>query len=61
MTSSTLDALTPGWGGGERKKACDQETMYSQLAKPSASQRFLEQAGKILTAHSPARAAQVQS
>ena len=54
-----------GGGGGEKNKAWDRQ-MFSQLAKQSASQRFLERAGKCFavnspaTANSPANVARVQ-
>ena len=39
----------PGGGGGEGNKAWDRETMFSQLAKQSARQRFYERPGKFST------------
>ena len=49
-----------GGGGGERNKAWDRETMFPQLAKQSARQRFYEGAGKFSAEISPVSAAQVQ-
>ena len=46
--------------GGESNKAWDQETMFSQLAKRSARQRFEEKAGKFSALISPVSATQVQ-
>ena len=39
-----------GGGGGGSNKAWDRETMFSQLAKRSARQRFQERAGKFSAA-----------
>ena len=49
-----------GGGGGEQQGPRDRETMFSQLAKRSARQRFLERAGKFSDVISPVSAARVQ-
>ena len=48
-----------GGRGGEGNKAWDRETMFSQLAKESARQRFYERAGKFSAVISPVSAARV--
>ena len=42
-----------GGGGGETNKAWDRETMFSQPAKRSATQRFLERVGNFFPVISP--------
>ena len=49
-----------GGGGGGRDKPWDRETMFSQLAKQSATQRFYERAGTFSAVISPVSAARVQ-
>ena len=46
-------------GDGGRNNAWDRKTMFSQLAKRSASQRVLERAGKTFAVNSAARASAV--
>ena len=51
--SELFKCLDQGGGGGGSNKAWDRETMFSQLAKRSARQRFSERAGKISAVISP--------
>ena len=55
-----LSIKVGGGGGVCRNKAWDRETMFSQLAKQSARQRFYERAGNFFTVISPVSAARVQ-
>ena len=49
-----------GGGGGGSNKAWDGDTMFSQLVKRSAGQRFSVRAGKFSAVISPVSAARVQ-
>ena len=49
-----------GGGRGKKSKAMDRQSMFSQLAKRSASQRFSERAGKFFAVNSVASAARMQ-